>query len=146
MKTAPIFCTYLSFSKSSLSFFSRYSRISLSVSVLSLFLRLAQAIKAKNPPNTSPHTTTICRSDTNFKGWSVSFEIVSTGDIPSANKGTRMNIRIANTVPPKNAFPKTFIMANFTRLSVGRQLENLGSNNIVVFLTIQYYCLSLRHE
>ena len=22
----------------------------------------------------------------------------------------------------------------------------LGSNNIVVFLTIQYYCLSLRHE
>lgn len=24
--------------------------------------------------------------------------------------------------------------------------EELGSNNIVVFLTIQYYCLSLRHE
>ena len=23
---------------------------------------------------------------------------------------------------------------------------NMGSNNIVVFLTIQYYCLSLRHE
>ena len=23
---------------------------------------------------------------------------------------------------------------------------NDGSNNIVVFLTIQYYCLSLRHE
>ena len=23
---------------------------------------------------------------------------------------------------------------------------NQGSNNIVVFLTIQYYCLSLRHE
>ena len=22
----------------------------------------------------------------------------------------------------------------------------MGSNNIVVFLTIQYYCLSLRHE
>ena len=24
--------------------------------------------------------------------------------------------------------------------------EKIGSNNIVVFLTIQYYCLSLRHE
>lgn len=24
--------------------------------------------------------------------------------------------------------------------------EGNGSNNIVVFLTIQYYCLSLRHE
>ena len=23
---------------------------------------------------------------------------------------------------------------------------DMGSNNIVVFLTIQYYCLSLRHE
>ena len=27
----------------------------------------------------------------------------------------------------------------------GRHIKN-GSNNIVVFLTIQYYCLSLRHE
>ena len=26
------------------------------------------------------------------------------------------------------------------------QAKDLGSNNIVVFLTIQYYCLSLRHE
>ena len=25
-------------------------------------------------------------------------------------------------------------------------IGELGSNNIVVFLTIQYYCLSLRHE
>ena len=24
--------------------------------------------------------------------------------------------------------------------------QKIGSNNIVVFLTIQYYCLSLRHE
>ena len=28
----------------------------------------------------------------------------------------------------------------------GRHIKNNGSNNIVVFLTIQYYCLSLRHE
>ena len=27
-----------------------------------------------------------------------------------------------------------------------RNGSNNGSNNIVVFLTIQYYCLSLRHE
>ncbi len=27
-----------------------------------------------------------------------------------------------------------------------RHIRNNGSNNIVVFLTIQYYCLSLRHE
>ena len=26
------------------------------------------------------------------------------------------------------------------------KINNNGSNNIVVFLTIQYYCLSLRHE
>lgn len=25
-------------------------------------------------------------------------------------------------------------------------MADFGSNNIVVFLTIQYYCLSLRHE
>ena len=30
------------------------------------------------------------------------------------------------------------------RTTYGR--EKKGSNNIVVFLTIQYYCLSLRHE
>ena len=29
---------------------------------------------------------------------------------------------------------------------VNATLNNIGSNNIVVFLTIQYYCLSLRHE
>ena len=28
----------------------------------------------------------------------------------------------------------------------GRLMHCLGSNNIVVFLTIQYYFLSLRHE
>ena len=33
----------------------------------------------------------------------------------------------------------------FTRINSISELES-GSNNIVVFLTIQYYCLSLRHE
>ena len=33
-----------------------------------------------------------------------------------------------------------------TRRNLYYYFDYLGSNNIVVFLTIQYYCLSLRHE
>ena len=31
-------------------------------------------------------------------------------------------------------------------MGFAKEEEKKGSNNIVVFLTIQYYCLSLRHE
>ena len=50
-----------------------------------------------------------------FKGLLVIFAITTLGDIPSTKKGTRTNKSIANTTPIKNAFQKTFIMANFTR-------------------------------
>ena len=56
----------------------------------------------------------------------------------------------------KNKFAKAhdFVFARGSGLNgfeeVLQQLQSataiVGSNNIVVFLTIQYYCLSLRHE
>ena len=51
-----------------------------------------------------------------FNGLLVIFAIAMLGDIPSAKKGTNINTSIAHTAPPKNAFQKTFIMANFTRV------------------------------
>lgn len=44
---------------------------------------------------------------------------------------------------PKNHFTMWEINANAHYLF---NIGDKGSNNIVVFLTIQYYCLSLRHE
>ena len=45
---------------------------------------------------------------------------------------------------------QNIIMAKLHNVSNGELdyiiKQNNGSNNIVVFLTIQYYCLSLRHE
>ena len=38
------------------------------------------------------------------------------------------------------------IILSYTIAFYGLLQYNLGSNIIVVFLTIQYYCLSLRHE
>ena len=51
-----------------------------------------------------------------FNGLLVIFAIAMFGDIPSAKKGTNINTSIAHTAPPKNAFQKTFIMTNFTRV------------------------------
>ena len=56
-----------------------------------------------------------------------------------------MNIKISKKVSVKQhdqsdcgAACMASVLAYYGRL--------MGSNNIVVFLTIQYYCLSLRHE
>lgn len=38
--------------------------------------------------------------------------------------------------------PEAFFIRTRARITY----YNKGSNNIVVFLTIQYYCLPLRHE
>ena len=45
-------------------------------------------------------------------------------------------------ISPKYSSPKSFIDSAPTPA----EPMVCGSNNIVVFLTIQYYCLSLRHE
>lgn len=58
----------------------------------------------------------VSRIDMIFKELFVIFAIATLGDIPSANKGIRINRSAAHTAPPKNAFKNTFIMANFTRL------------------------------
>ena len=41
--------------------------------------------------------------------------------------------------------PQLLFLLLHDLLAIEVKIE-IGSNNIVVFLTIQYYCLSLRHE
>ena len=50
----------------------------------------------------------VSRIDMIFKGLFVIFAIATLGDIPSANKGIRINRSAAHTAPPKNAFKNTF--------------------------------------
>ena len=57
------------------------------------------------------------------------------------------NIMLAiwNQLTRKVAWRNIFVTHNAFGISVNIAKKK-GSNNIVVFLTIQYYCLSLRHE
>ena len=40
----------------------------------------------------------------------------------------------------------TILFEPYFDITEASNMGDYGSNNIVVFLTIQYYCLSLRHE
>ena len=61
---------------------------------------------------------------------------------PTLHKGVRWFVDFTSLDPARGLMRrKRYYIKDSLSVS-----EKKGSNNIVVFLTIQYYCLSLRHE
>ena len=69
--------------------------------------------------------------------------VAQSGSAPGLGPGGR---RFESCRPDKQKRLFLFRRAFFAYCMLLYLFHYLGSNNIVVFLTIQYYCLSLRHE